>query len=88
MEENLCSTLRALLGRTVRLEGQQYQVLELLKDCEALVLLPLEEGDHPIQADQYGDPRRRAPRPVTVPIWSEVRETLHPVVEEIIEQVL
>jgi len=88
MEENLCSTLRALLGRTVRLEGREYQILELLKDCEALVLLPLEEEKAPIQTDQYGDPRRRAPRPVTVPIWSEVRETLHPVVEEIIDQVL
>jgi hypothetical protein len=85
MEQTLCTKIQALLGKEVVIEGRRFLVHELLRDCESLVLMP-EERSYTIQADQYGDPRRRTHETLTVPIWSELADELHPVVKQILDQ--
>jgi hypothetical protein len=85
MEEKLCTKILALLGQEVVIEGRRFQVHELLKDSETLVLMPVERS-YTIQADQYGDPRRRTHETLTVPIMSELADELHPVLKQILEQ--
>jgi hypothetical protein len=85
MEEKLCTQILALLGKEVLIEGRSFQVHELLKDSETLVLMPVDRA-YTIQADQYGDPRRRTHDTLTVPIRSELSDELHPVLKQILDQ--
>lgn len=85
MDEKLCTQILALLGKEVLIEGRRFQVHELLKDSETLVLIPVERS-YTIQADQYGDPRRRTHETLTVPVRSELVDELHPVLKQILEQ--
>ncbi len=86
MDEKLCEQILALLGKEVVIEGRHFQVHELLKDSQTLVLMPVERS-YSIQADQYGDPRRRTHETLTVPIRSELADELHPVLKQILDQV-
>lgn len=85
MDERLCTKIQALLGKEVVIDGRRFLVHELLKDCESLVLMPVERS-YTIQADQYGDPRRRAQETLTLPLRSTLSDDLHPVVQQILDQ--
>lgn len=68
--------LRRYIGRVVIHKGIRCQVIEVLEDAPALVLLDVEQHTH-IQDNQYGEPQRRVPRTYTVPLL-DTGETLHP----------
>ena len=85
MDETLCTKIRALLGREVVIDGRRYLVHELLKDCESLVLMPVDRT-YKIQADQYGDPRRRTQETLTLPLKSTLDDDLHPLVKQILNE--
>jgi len=85
MDETLCTKIRALLGKEVVIDGRRFLVHELLRDCESLVLMPLDQA-YTIQADQYGDPRRRAQETLTLPLKSSQSDDLNPVIQQILDQ--
>jgi hypothetical protein len=85
MDETLCTKIRVLLGKEVVIDGRRFLVHELLKDCESLVLMPLDQP-YSIQADQYGDPRRRAQETLTLPLKSSLSDDLNPVIQQILDQ--
>jgi hypothetical protein len=85
MDETLCTKIRALLGKEVVIDGRRFLVHELLRDCESLVLMPLDQP-YSIQADQYGDPRRRAQETLTLPLKSSLDDDLHPLVKQILNE--
>lgn len=68
--------LRSYIGREVLYRGVRCQVLEVLADLPALVLLDSERNTH-IQDNQYGNPQRQVPCTYTVPLMDSA-ETLHP----------
>jgi hypothetical protein len=76
----LLSALAALIGREFHYQGRHCEVIEVLSEGPALVLAC---GGGGIQADQFGEPRRRAPNTFTIPVLSEVEADLHPVVRAI-----
>lgn len=69
-------TLRNYIGRTVYHNGRICQLVEVLEDRPALVLIHADE--HAIQANQFGDANRRAPTTVTVPVFERDGATPHP----------
>ena len=69
--------LRGMIGLTVRYQGEHCLVVEVLEDSTSLVLQS-QEYQATIQADQYGDPRRRVPQTYTIPVLSAQRDELHP----------
>lgn len=75
----LLHTLHALLGREVVYDGVHCQVIDVLADGPSLVLSRLGSRGV-IQADQYGDARRRVPQTYTIPLRSLIEDDLHPVV--------
>lgn len=74
--------LPQLVGRAVRYRGRRLQILEVLLDGPALVLCE-PQGQRVIQADQFGDARRRAPETWTVPVFGPGRRELHPLFREL-----
>ncbi|MEO1767611.1 hypothetical protein [Thiobacter aerophilum] len=68
--------LRSLIGLRVLYRSEPHVVIEVIEDERALVLAP--EGCGPsIQADAYGNARRRARTLITVPVLSADRTALH-----------
>jgi hypothetical protein len=75
--------LRSLVGTTVHDGRQSYRLVEVLADPQApaLVLEPL--GAPPtIQSNQYGDPSRRAPRLLTIPLLGDDGLAVNPLLEQ------
>ncbi len=60
--------LRGMIGLRVIHLGSHCQVVEVLEDGPALVLLDLEESHSTIQADQHGEAHRRVPVTYTIPV--------------------
>ena len=58
--------LRQLIGRRVNHQGIACDIIELLEDIPALVLI--DRGGKSVQDNQYGEPRRLVPQTYTVPI--------------------
>ncbi|MCB1874415.1 MAG: hypothetical protein KDH88_00405 [Chromatiales bacterium] len=73
--------LRSLCGKRVRYLGEDLIVVDLLDEPYALVLQA--DGDPAIQADLHGNPCRRAPRTLTVPLLDASGEKLNPDLAEI-----
>ncbi len=67
--------LRGMIGVVVSYEGQRFQVIEVLEDGPYLVLQHSE--DTSLQPDQHGDPRRRVPHTVTIPVFEKNGSEFH-----------
>lgn len=87
--ETLIPLLRPLLGREALVEGRRVQAVDLIADNgQGLPALVLREMDGPrvVQLDAHGDPRRRTPRTWTLPLCSELRHAIHPVVGHFLQE--
>ena len=62
---------RALIGRTCRLNGAEWQVLDILSEEMGIVLRRAGPASAPIQKDAFGSPSRRAPETRIVPLFDE-----------------
>ncbi len=75
--------LQEFLGRELIYSGTACRVIEILEEDPALVLE--DRGDSRIiQANQYGEARRRAPRTFTVPLLNVRRDGLNPALLELV----
>jgi hypothetical protein len=83
MSEEIRRLLCATIGRTAIIEGRHVRVVEVLTEGPALVLEE-RDGQAVVQADLHGNPQRRVPHTATIPVSSNVREGLHPVVEALL----
>ncbi|HXH04071.1 MAG TPA: hypothetical protein VNN09_12225 [Candidatus Competibacteraceae bacterium] len=73
--------LRALIGCTLSYRGQPCPIIEVLEEGPALVLE--ESGASAIQANQYGEASRRAPRVHTVSVWNVHRNGANPLLPDL-----
>jgi hypothetical protein len=74
--------LDGLLGRQVLYRDRTLHVVEILPEEPALVLAePMAEPS--IQANQFGEASRRAPRTWTVPVFSTDGSDFHPLMKEL-----
>lgn len=76
--------LHQYIGCETAFNGTRCQLIEVLEDGPALVLMCLDEHKTTIQSDQHGGAHRRVHETHTVPCLSEVHEDLHPVVKAIL----
>lgn len=74
--EALLPLLHKLIGTRLRYRDQDCQIIEVLDEGPALVLLC--EHVSKVQPNQFGDATRRAPKTVTVPVLNEDRHDYHP----------
>lgn len=75
------SQLESLIGQAVTFRGRQLTVVEVLPEQPALVLAE-SRGDAGIQANQFGEAARRAPRNWTVPVHDSHGD-IHPLLREL-----
>lgn len=68
--------LRSMIGVQVWHDGMRCEVLEVLDDGPALILVSA-DGDT-MQPDQFGNPSRRVPQTHSVPVLSGDGASLHP----------
>ena len=66
-DQEFTRRLRKLIGRRCRHLGHSCTLIEVLAE-EALLVLSCEEGTAPIQADQFGQPFRRAGETRQIPL--------------------
>lgn len=66
-QDSISSWPPALIGRRVRYQGQTYEIIEILIEEPALLVLQ-NEGHTTIQPDQHGEAHRRVPETVTLPV--------------------
>lgn len=78
----LIQRLRTLTGQRFRYLGDDWRLLEVLADEDALVLSPLSSAATPVQTDQYGQPTRRAQQTLTLPLSGSDRDSYS---EEVLE---
>lgn len=83
-DDTLLQHLSDLLGREALIEGRRLCVIEILRAGPLLVLR--EQGNHTLQDNLYGQPRRRAPRHFQVPLVSELGDRLHPVARQFMSE--
>ena len=69
--------LRALIGRRVRHQNIECQIIEILEDGPALVLQDYERHTV-IQGDQHGKAHRRVAPIFIIPLHDEITGELHP----------
>ncbi len=63
------SQLTKLIGKRFRYRGQAWIIVEVMRDEDALVIVPEQAArERRIQADQYGNATRRCNRCVTLPL--------------------
>lgn len=68
--------LRNMIGVQVWHEGMRCEVLEVLEDGPSLILVSA-DGDT-MQPDQFGNPSRRVPQTLAVPVLTGDGSALHP----------
>ncbi|MET0048015.1 MAG: hypothetical protein ABW066_09545 [Sedimenticola sp.] len=73
-EDQLIERLRHLIGNRVRYLEQEWILLDILAD-EGSLILSSQEQDAPIQTDQYGQPTRRSPETLLVPLFDAESES-------------
>jgi len=67
--------LRGLIGIHVLYNNIRYRVIEVLEDRPSVVLQA--DGDKTIiQGDQHGNPTRRVPETITIPVLSSDKQGL------------
>ncbi|MDX1655629.1 MAG: hypothetical protein R3310_10515 [Candidatus Competibacteraceae bacterium] len=71
--------LDTLKGATLIYQGRPCRIIEVLEEGPALVLEELEGRE--IQANQYNEPNRRAPRIHSVGLLNVRRDGLNPLLE-------
>lgn len=69
--------LYPLIGRHLVYRGISCRVIDILEEGPCLVL-QTGDDDSVIQANQYGEPSRRAPRILTVAVLNVRRDALNP----------
>ena len=69
--------LRQLIGVRVRYLEDIWQVIEILEDGPTLVLESLQQRKV-VQQNQYGEGHRRVPHRLSIPIYGDDRQSLHP----------
>ncbi len=58
-----------LIGKRFRYRGQVWVIVEVMREEDALVIVPEEAArNRHIQADQYGNATRRCERCITLPL--------------------
>ncbi|RLK50385.1 hypothetical protein DFR31_0281 [Alkalispirillum mobile] len=79
-------TLRSWVGRDVLYQGRRLRVVELLEDIPdaRLVLEECEWIGRQVQADQFGEAHRRAPRIWTLPVHDRDGVSPNPLLDEIV----
>lgn len=73
--------LEGLIGRRVNFRGRELLIVEVLQERPAIVLTE-PGGAGSIQANQFGEAARRAPRSWTIPV-TEPGGELHPMMREL-----
>ena len=68
-DKQLMKRLRALIGSRFHYLKQDWSLVEILVEEGTLVLSSLEKHA-PIQADQYGQPARRSPENLVIPVFN------------------
>ncbi len=73
----LLPTLRGLIGTRILYREQACEVIEILEEGPMLVL-QCANREQVIQANQYGDATRRAPKTISLPVLSDDGDDYHP----------
>ncbi len=74
-DQEFLRRLRKLIGHHCHHLGQHCTLIEILAE-EAMIILRCEGGTTPIQADQFGQPFRRAAETRQIPLLDEDGENL------------
>lgn len=77
------TSLHDLVGRRLVYDGVACQVIDVVHDGP-FVVLSCDATVGVIQANQFGEARRRVPQTYMIPLWSQVRDDLHPVLRELL----
>ncbi len=65
----MIAPLHRLIGKRFRYRDRLWKVVEVLQEEDALVIVPLDAHEaQPIQADQYGNAKRRCTHCLTLPL--------------------
>lgn len=72
--------LYQLVGQAVETESGRFVILDILCDTGEFVVQG-EERSREIQTTAYGDPLRRVPATLTLPIVEADSQALHPILE-------
>lgn len=70
-----------LIGVNGIYQGREYTLIEVLNTGPSVVLEPV-KADNVVQNTFQGEAKRYAQSNYTVPFYSEVRHSLHPVLQE------
>ena len=65
-----------MIGVRLHYQGIPCQVVEVLEDGPSIVLVSIDEDN--IQADQFGNPKRKVPQIYTIPVLSADGQSIHP----------
>ena len=79
--ELLLNLAHDLIGVNGIYQGREYTLIEVLNSGPSVVLEPV-DTDSVVQNTFQGEAKRFAQSNYTVPFYSEVRQCLHPVIEE------
>jgi hypothetical protein len=69
----LIQRLRTLVGSRFRYLDITWRLAEILAQEDALVLVRCDEGEPCLQTSQYGQPMRRVPQTLTLPLTGDDR---------------
>lgn len=78
----LLAALRDLIGTQGSYSNKTFEIIEVLEHDEALVLSDCDESAQSIQPDMHGEAHRKVHKTHTVPIFSELGDVFHPVLQE------
>lgn len=81
--------LRQLLGASLNYKGQQAEIIEVLDDGAQLVLRVASEANDKtkkIQADQFGDARRRLSETINLSVYAPGTQQLLPSIQALLDQ--
>lgn len=67
----LIDKLRGLTGQRFSYLGEHWHLIEVLGHEDALVLAALASDGGEVQSTQYGQPNRRVPRTLTLPLTGD-----------------
>ena len=70
MNEISGQSLRRWIGKEVTYGNGRCQIIEILDDGPAVVLC-CQDAPPEIQGNQFGEPSRRVPKTLTIPVYAE-----------------
>ncbi len=80
-DQHFIDRIRSLIGSRFHHLGKTWLLIEVLSGEQQLVFVDTDKSG-PIQADQYGQPLRRGPNNLLVPLFGEIPDSLS---EELLE---